>query len=68
MALKEAISEVIERGLSHVIFESDSKILVDAISSICVDSFELTILVSHIKSLLLLAPNFEVKFVKRQAN
>jgi hypothetical protein len=35
MAIKEAKIEVImvQRGLSHVILESDSKIVVDAISS-----------------------------------
>jgi ribonuclease HI len=33
MAIKEAMEEIIQRGLSHVIFENDSKIVVDAISS-----------------------------------
>jgi ribonuclease HI len=33
MAIKESMEEIIQRGLSHVIFENDSKIVVDAISS-----------------------------------
>ncbi|PNX75879.1 cytochrome p450 [Trifolium pratense] len=33
VAMKEAISEAIQRGFTHVIFESDSRILIDAISS-----------------------------------
>jgi ribonuclease HI len=33
MALVEAMEEMIQRGLSFVIFESDSKLVVDAISS-----------------------------------
>ncbi|CAJ2652949.1 unnamed protein product [Trifolium pratense] len=33
LAWKEAIHEVIQRGISHVIFESDSKVVVDAIAS-----------------------------------
>jgi ribonuclease HI len=31
--LLEAMEEVIQRGLSYVIFESDSKLVVDVISS-----------------------------------
>ncbi|MCI22474.1 eukaryotic translation initiation factor 3 subunit C, partial [Trifolium medium] len=33
LAIKEAVCEVIERGFSHVTFESDSKLVVDAILS-----------------------------------
>jgi hypothetical protein len=68
IALKEAICEVRQRGFSHIIFESDSKIVVDAITTTHVGTFEFSAVISHIKSLLLLCPNFEVKFVKRQAN
>ncbi|GAU16129.1 hypothetical protein TSUD_339990 [Trifolium subterraneum] len=68
MALKEALEEMMQKGLSYVIFESDSKVVVDAIHSRQVGLSEFSILISHIKSLLLLNNNFEVKFVKRQAN
>jgi hypothetical protein len=40
MALKEVICEVMQRGLSHIILESDSKIIVNVVSSTCVGSFE----------------------------
>ncbi|MCH90758.1 hypothetical protein A2U01_0011680, partial [Trifolium medium] len=33
MAIKEAVEDIMQRGLSHVIFESDSKVVVDAIHS-----------------------------------
>jgi ribonuclease HI len=68
IAIKEAMSELMQRGLSCVIFESDSKIVVDAISSRHVGISEFSVLISDIKSLLEANPNFEVKFVKRQAN
>jgi hypothetical protein len=50
MTLKEGI---INRGLSHVIFESDSKVVIDAISFRHVGISEFSIVISHIKSLLL---------------
>jgi ribonuclease HI len=62
------MEEVMSKGFSHVIFESDSKTLVDAISSRQVGPSEFSIVTSYIKSLVLLVPNFEVKFTKRQAN
>jgi ribonuclease HI len=68
MAIKEAMEELIQRGLSCVIFESDSKIVVDAISSRHVGISEYSVLISDIKLLLAANPNFEVKFVKRQTN
>jgi ribonuclease HI len=33
MTIKEAIEEIMQRGLTHVIFESDSKVVVGAIHS-----------------------------------
>jgi ribonuclease HI len=68
LAIKEAMSELIQRGFSHVIFESDSKSVVDALSSRHIGRSELSSLIYAIKSLLLLYPNFEVKFIRRQAN
>jgi ribonuclease HI len=49
LALKEAIHEVIQRGLSHVTFENDSKIVVDAIASGSVGTSEFSMLISQIK-------------------
>jgi ribonuclease HI len=68
MALKEAMEAVMYRGLSHVIFESDSKLVVDAISSRQAGISEFSMLISYIQSLLRMNNYFEVKFVKRQAN
>jgi ribonuclease HI len=67
-ALIEAMEEMIHRGLSFVIFESDSKLVVDAISSRQVGVSDFSILISHIKTLLRFNNYFEVKYVKRQAN
>jgi ribonuclease HI len=68
MALVEAMEEAIQRGLSYVIFESDSKLVVDAISSRHSGVSEFSLLISHIKSLLSLNNYFEVKYISRQAN
>ncbi|GAU31898.1 hypothetical protein TSUD_270830 [Trifolium subterraneum] len=68
MAIKEAMEEMVQRGFSHVIFESDSKIVVDAITLSHRGISDFSLLISSIKSILVLNPNFEVKFVKRQAN
>jgi hypothetical protein len=68
MTFKEAICEVMQRGLSHDIFESDIKFFVDVVTSRQLGTFEFNIVISHIKSLLLLVPNFEITFVNRQTN
>ncbi|KAK2412507.1 hypothetical protein QL285_047692 [Trifolium repens] len=68
MALVEAMEEVIQRGLPYVIFESDSKLVVEAISSRQSGVSEFSLLISHIQSLLRLHNYFEVKYVRRQAN
>jgi ribonuclease HI len=68
MALVEAMHEMIHRGFSKIIFESDSKLVVDAISSRQGGISEFSILISHIQSLLCTHNYFEVKYVRRQAN
>ncbi|GAU40243.1 hypothetical protein TSUD_219530 [Trifolium subterraneum] len=68
MAIKEVMCESIQRGFTQVIFESDSKLVVDAILTKNVGVSELYSTISCIQSMLLSHPNFEVKFVKRQAN
>jgi ribonuclease HI len=64
MALIEAMEEVLHRGYSFVIFESDSKLVVDAISSRQAGVSEFSILISRIQSLLRMNNYFEVKYVK----
>jgi ribonuclease HI len=68
LALVEAMNEVIQRGLPFVIFESDSKLVVDAIYSKQTGVSEFSLLITHIQSLLRLHNYFEVKYVRRQAN
>ncbi|KAK2399000.1 hypothetical protein QL285_048880 [Trifolium repens] len=68
MAVIEAMEEMMERGISFVTFESDSKLVVDAISSKQVGLSEFSTLIAHIQNLLRMNNYFEVKYVKRQAN
>jgi ribonuclease HI len=69
MAIKKAITELLQRGFSHVIIESDSQIVINQVaSSMQQGSSVFSFIISNIKSLLLLVPNFEVKFVKWQTN
>jgi ribonuclease HI len=68
LAMVEAMEQVIHRGFPYVIFESDSKVVVDAIHSSQSGVSEFSLLISHIQSLLRLHNYFEVKYVRRQAN
>jgi ribonuclease HI len=68
LALVEAMEEMIQRGLSFVLFESDSKLVVDAIASRQSGVSEFSLLISYIQSLLRMHNYFEVKYVSRQAN
>ncbi|XP_058775131.1 uncharacterized protein LOC131649383 [Vicia villosa] len=68
LALKEDMLNAIDLGLDHVIFESDSQNVTNVIRSNLIGISEFSFIISSIKSLLLSFPNFEVKFVKRQAN
>jgi ribonuclease HI len=68
LAIIEAMEEMILRGFPYVIFESDSKLVVDAISSTQNGISEFSTLIAHIQSLLRSHNYFEVKYVKRQAN
>jgi ribonuclease HI len=68
MALLEAMEEAIHRGFSPIIFESDSKLVVDAISTRQSGVSEFSILITRIQSMLRSNNYFEVKYVKRQAN
>jgi ribonuclease HI len=68
LAIIEAMEELSYRGLQSVIFESDSKQVVDAISSTQNGISEFSILIAHIQTLLSSHNYFEVKYIKRQAN
>jgi hypothetical protein len=57
-----------QRGLSQVVFETDSKSVVDAVQHFRGGSSEFSSIIGHINNVLLLNPNFMVKFIKRQAN
>jgi ribonuclease HI len=68
IALIKALHAMEQQGFSHVIFESDSKSVVDAINHLRGGSSEFSFLISLINNYLYRNPNFVVKFIKRQAN
>jgi ribonuclease HI len=68
IALLEALKVMVQRGYSHVIFETDSKSVVDAIHHFRSGHSEFSFIVSNINNILSCNQNFMVKFVKRQAN
>jgi hypothetical protein len=55
-------------NMSNIIFETDAQVVAGAIHTKHVGVSLFSTLISNIKNLLLLNSNFEVKFVKRQAN
>ncbi|CAL5188266.1 unnamed protein product [Lathyrus oleraceus] len=67
LALKEAINGAIRLHMKNVIFESDSQRAVHDIHSNHNGGSEFNFIINSIKALLSVYPNFEVKFIKRQA-
>ncbi|GAU25758.1 hypothetical protein TSUD_222150 [Trifolium subterraneum] len=67
-ALLLAMEEARHRGLDRVQFESDSKVLIEAIHMKRRGNSEFLSIVHDILSFMSSFPNFEVKFVRRQAN
>ncbi|GAU50368.1 hypothetical protein TSUD_284660 [Trifolium subterraneum] len=63
-----AMEEARHRGLDRVQFESDSKVLIEAIHMKRTGNSEFLSIVHDILSLMSSFINFEVKFVRRQAN
>jgi hypothetical protein len=59
LAMKEAISEAIQRGFTYFIFECDSQIFIDVISSRQQGYSTFSLLISKICSLLSSVSNFE---------
>jgi ribonuclease HI len=68
IALLEALKVMRQRGISQVIFETDSKSVVDAIHHFHGGSSEFSVIISNINNILSCNPNFMVKFIRRQAN
>ena len=68
VALLEALHFADANIWDRVVFESDSSTLVQALSSPCKGDSEFYAIVSSIIYQLSLHSNFEVKFVRRQAN
>ncbi|XP_045790350.1 uncharacterized protein LOC123885137 isoform X2 [Trifolium pratense] len=68
MAILEAMRQATSRGWSNIVFESDSKVVVDAIQANHHGIAELSSIILSIKLLLQCNSNFEIKFTKRQAN
>ncbi|GAU47116.1 hypothetical protein TSUD_98930 [Trifolium subterraneum] len=65
IALMEAMKEVKSRGFANVIFETNSKNVVDATHCLHTGVSEFSSLICEIKNILSLSTNFEVKFIKR---
>ncbi|PNX94423.1 BZIP-like protein [Trifolium pratense] len=61
VAVLEAIEELSHRGFRKVIFETDSKIVDDAVHSIHDDVSEFSFIIRNIKCILSLHSDFEVK-------
>jgi ribonuclease HI len=69
LVLLEAMKVAGTMNWQHITFESDSQLVVRAIHAANYNGASIfSIIISNIKNLLLLNPNFEVKFVKRQVN
>jgi ribonuclease HI len=59
---------ITQKGITNVIFETDSKSVVDATHLLRSGSSEYSLLINHVISFLRCNPNFKVKFIRRQAN
>jgi ribonuclease HI len=68
MALLEAIKATEHIGITHVIFELDSKNVIDAIHNLRTSNPEFSSFICNIRNALSLNSNFVVKFIKRQTN
>jgi ribonuclease HI len=68
IAILEAMKVITQRGISNVIFETDSKSTVDAIHALRGGDSEFCTFICHIRNMLSCNQNFLVKFIKRQAN
>ncbi|XP_073042037.1 uncharacterized protein [Primulina eburnea] len=68
MSFKEALSWVEDMDLQEIIFESDSKVVIDAVNSLRKDDSEFGALISACRVILRQRPSYKVCFTRRQAN
>jgi hypothetical protein len=68
IALMVTMKEVKRRGFANVIFETDSKSVVDVTHCLHTGVSEFSSLICKIKNMLSLSTNLEVKFIKQQVN
>jgi ribonuclease HI len=68
IALLEALKNMENRGISHVIFETDSKSVVNAIHHFRGGSSEFSYLISRANNMLSCNPNSKVEIIKQQTN
>ena len=68
LGLLDAIKVAISYGMCDVMFETDSKILSDALATTNTSINEFSDLVTQCRSLLLNRPDFVVSYVRRQSN
>jgi ribonuclease HI len=64
LALLHALKETEQSGLSQVIFETDSKSVVNAIQHFRGGNSEFSLILCNINNVLSRNPNFVVKFIK----
>jgi hypothetical protein len=65
IALLEAMKELGQKGFTNVIFETDSKSIVDAIERVSIGISEFSSLICIIKNIMSLHLSIDIKFVKR---
>lgn len=68
MGLLLDINWAVETGLDNVIFELDSKLVVDSVTKPSLDHSEYGAIIQDVINILATKPNFKVEFVKHQAN
>ncbi|XVF41286.1 hypothetical protein PTKIN_Ptkin01aG0268300 [Pterospermum kingtungense] len=68
IGILEALSWVYDLGFQNVLFESDSKVVVDAINSKGEDMSEFGTIIGHCRNLLQRERGFSLHFIKRLAN
>lgn len=68
MAFLEAINWLTEMGYDKAILESDCQDMVEGILANCIANIELGAIIRLCKHRLYFCPNFEISFVRRQAN
>lgn len=63
-----ALNWLLENHFCRVIFEMDSKLVVDKVYSMTQDFFELSVIIQECAYIFSLNPNYLIQFIKRQTN